>query len=194
MRDEEGRNWPPVVTTVDYNLIAKAIRFYCEHQYIYIDVPWLVSRGSIDVTRPMNARYFETFAGILVASGEQSFLEIRNDLEADQKYVCATPCFRDEKHDDLHRQTFFKVELIVARPKYPEWSLFEMIETAEKFFKDNCHQSQRDIKRVPTEIGIDINLGKVELGSYGIREHQGFKWVYGTGCAEPRLSQAIQKL
>lgn len=194
MRDEEGRNWPPVNPTIDYGKIARAISYYCSKGYKYIEVPWFASQESIDVTRPADARYFNTFAGMLVASGEQSFLEIRKDLEADQKYVCATPCFRDENYSDIHQIHFFKVELIVARPKHPEWSLFQMIEDAEGFFKDNCHQSQRDIKRVPTEIGIDINLGKIELGSYGIREHQGFKWVYGTGCAEPRLSQAIQKL
>jgi len=32
----------------------------------------------------------------------------------------------------------------------------------------------------------------VELGSYGIRECKFLKWIYGTGCAEPRLSQVIK--
>jgi hypothetical protein len=33
-----------------------------------------------------------------------------------------------------------------------------------------------------------------ELGSYGIRKYKNlFQWVYGTGCAEPRLS-IVEKL
>jgi len=192
MRDEEGRNYLPVEPTVDYGKIAKAISYYCANHYKYIEVPWLVSHGSLDVTKPPGARYFDTFAGSLVASGEQSFLEIRDDLEPNKGYVCATPCFRDEKYDDIHMMHFFKVELIVPRPKNAEWSLFEMIELAESFFrKFYCGGF---ITRVPTDIGIDINIGNIEVGSYGIREHKGFKWVYGTGCAEPRLSQAIQML
>lgn len=30
----------------------------------------------------------------------------------------------------------------------------------------------------------------LELGSYGIGSYKDYKWVYGTGLAEPRLSQA----
>jgi len=34
----------------------------------------------------------------------------------------------------------------------------------------------------------------IELGSYGIRKHPKVgTWVYGTGCAEPRLSYAIEQ-
>jgi hypothetical protein len=34
--------------------------------------------------------------------------------------------------------------------------------------------------------------GRIEIGSYGIRRDDKVgKWVYGTGCAEPRLSYAI---
>lgn len=28
---------------------------------------------------------------------------------------------------------------------------------------------------------------------YGLRCIEGFTWAYGTGCAEPSLSQAIEK-
>lgn len=30
-----------------------------------------------------------------------------------------------------------------------------------------------------------------ELGSYGIRECEYLKWIYATGCADPRLSKII---
>jgi hypothetical protein len=45
-----------------------------------------------------------------------------------------------------------------------------------------------------TNIGYDIVYRGMELGSYGIREDQftNFKWIYGTGCAEPRLSKLTE--
>jgi hypothetical protein len=30
----------------------------------------------------------------------------------------------------------------------------------------------------------------IEIGSYGMREYENFKWIYGTGMAEPRFSKA----
>lgn len=44
---------------------------------------------------------------------------------------------------------------------------------------------------VATEIGLDLELGGIELGSYGYREHNDLKWTYATGLAEPRFSQAV---
>ena len=35
---------------------------------------------------------------------------------------------------------------------------------------------------------------EIELGSYGYREFEHMKWIYGTGCAEPRTSRIINKL
>jgi hypothetical protein len=35
--------------------------------------------------------------------------------------------------------------------------------------------------------------GWMELGSYGIRHHGDYTWVYGTGCAEPRWSYWLRK-
>lgn len=40
---------------------------------------------------------------------------------------------------------------------------------------------------------IVTDLQKIELGSYGIRQHPSVgRWVYGTGLAEPRYSYAIE--
>lgn len=49
-----------------------------------------------------------------------------------------------------------------------------------------------EIKCVEQEnslINYDIMYKNHELGSYGIRKYENlFQWIYGTGCAEPRLS------
>ena len=53
-------------------------------------------------------------------------------------------------------------------------------------------KDESKLRIVPTDIGYDIEYNKVELGSYGIRENEYLTWIYGTGCAEPRLSK-LQK-
>jgi hypothetical protein len=83
-----------------------------------------------------------------------------------------------------------------ANPKDAETALFEMISDAYYFFESlgytgRCGEQAAKIETVDTPVGRDINFNGIEVGSYGIREFEGFKWVYGTGAAEPRLSQAI---
>jgi phenylalanyl-tRNA synthetase alpha subunit len=125
--------------------------------------------------------------GYLVASGEQGFIElmIRENLVG--KYFTITPCFREEKYDELHLPYFMKLELIdteVDNKKLPA-----MINDAKRFF-DNYLET----KVIPTKDGYDIVSAKsnIELGSYGIRAYKEFLWVYGTGVAEPRLSQVLE--
>lgn len=171
---------------IDYDKIAKAINYYQNNGFEYIDVPWLISKETIDITRPKNCRDFNTFLGNLVASGEQSFLEIRNNLIPNNLYQCVTPCFRDDCYDDLHQPYFLKVELIHAQPKNASAAFNEILKIASDFFKIFS-----DISIIETEIGKDILINGIEVGSYGIREYQNFTWIFGTGLAEPRLTQAL---
>jgi len=175
---------------INYGRIQNAIDFYQKLGYQYLDVPWLVKKESVDVTKPPTARNYETFAGCLVASGEQSFYEIRHDLCPSRFYQCVTPCFRDEKYDELHLPYFLKNELIVVlwRGDSAEVIMDKMIHDAFQFFSRYCYGG---ISEVHTDIGTDLAFHGIELGSYGVRDIDGFRWVYGTGCAEPRLSQAI---
>lgn len=64
-----------------------------------------------------------------------------------------------------------------------------MVDTSLKFFKK--YFNNLDI--IETEIGFDIEWGGYEIGSYGVRECDFLKWIYGTGCAEPRMSSLILK-
>jgi seryl-tRNA synthetase len=172
---------------IDYEKISAAIKFYSSIGYKYIEAPWFVSDESMAVTCPPDRRCFNTFAGNLVASGEQSFIEMRKIMKPG-RYCCATPCFRDESSvDDLHLLYFFKVELINVAPDDTEDATLDTIQDALEFFK----RYGNTIRRVRTDIGHDLYMGDVEIGSYGFRSYDGFDWIYGTGCAEPRLSQAI---
>lgn len=172
---------------IDYGKIALAVDMYSEAGYQYIDVPWIVKKKSIEVTSPANVRKFKTFAGFLVASGEQSFLEMQKDLKPG-RYQCVTPCFRDESVDDLHRQYFVKNELISVLDNAQNWEeeLSYMKEQVLKFFGEFGEPEFES-----TEFGWDLMMNGIEVGSYGFRICKDFHWIYGTGCAEPRLSQAV---
>ena len=190
---------------IDYRKIATAVEYYGECGYKYMEVPWIISNKSMMITAPPEARLFSTFAGELVASGEQSFLEIRPLLQlADgfpALFQCVTPCFRDEANpDDLHLQYFIKNELIaVCHPTHDHsivpWAAINyMIVNATFFFKKYANYSDIKVIDAPQENSIvnkDITVKGIEVGSYGYRYHEDFCWVYGTGCAEPRLSQVI---
>lgn len=171
---------------MNWERIANSIKYYTSLNYEYVEVPWMVTESIVSITKPPNSRIFKTFNGCLVASGEQSFLEIRHDLCPAKSYQCVTPCFRDEKYDELHLPYFMKNELIhvLWKRENPEHALDKMIRDALGFFLHG--------KIVKTEFGFDIEIEGIEVGSFGIREHEGFRWVYGTGCAEPRLSQAYE--
>jgi hypothetical protein len=196
---ENGRRQKMARTkmNIDYRFLSIAVGFYEIRGYKYLEVPWFVSQESCDVTCPPWAELFKTFAGCLVASGEQSFIEMRKKL-APGKYQCVTPCFRDEeKPDELHLQYFMKNELIRVLPpgQNVEFEVESIIVEACDFFSSTMNifgKTGSEMRVVETNIGKDIEINGIEVGSYGYREYDNFRWVYGTGCAEPRLSQALK--
>lgn len=175
-------------TPIDYAKIAQAVEFYRLRGFEYIDVPWAVQEDAMNVTKPANATNFplEAFTD-LVASGEQSFIEMMFKDELPKgRYVCVTPCFRNETdRTDWTRLYFMKVELIDSFDT-SEGNLERIVNIAQDFFKQ--YLSRVDV--VKTDIGFDIQSCGLELGSYGIRSYHDYKWIYATGCAEPRLSIA----
>ncbi len=189
---------------IDYRVISDAVAFYGARGYRAIDVPWLVGAAATTLTSPGWVRQFETWAGYLPGSGEQSFLELRlrGDL-ADGRYVCVTPCYRDEQPvTALHRQTFLKVEIISLHTDDPSLpvpdSSFDaalnelggILTDAKEFMRvtgvDPSVTEQTNEQGHP---GYDLVARGVELGSYGVRRFADFSWAYGTGVAEPRFSR-----
>lgn len=185
---------------IDYNHIALAVNFYSKLGYQYIEVPWTVSKKTIEVTKPPNARYLSTFMGEVVASGEQSFIEISDKLCRGMKYQCVTPCFRDDKYDELHLPYFMKNELIVVLDKNEniQKELEMVIADVERFIYSQISlgyvsgTSKAGLARKQTDIGFDLEICGIEIGSYGYRKFEDFEWIYGTGCAEPRLTQVLK--
>lgn len=186
------------MSPVSWENLLEAKHYYSDQGYKYVEVPWFVPLETSAITCPPDRTPFALGKhGYLVASGEQSFLQmIRDEKLPPGKYQCITPCFRDEpKIDELHQYGFMKLELIDTREGCV-WSaqLDWMVNEALEYFRSNgvmCnldrYQDGQDI------VGWRKDTKQwIELGSYGIRNHPLVgTWIYGTGCAEPRLSQVI---
>lgn len=207
---------------MNYANIAKALDFYQERGYVYVeDAAWVVDKPAYYLTKPegaqadiIRAREDGTGESYLVASGEQSFIQMMMEGQPIKRAICVTPCFRVDKYDALRRPYFLKAELINAQD-VDEGHLIHMIHDACSFFEQFF-----SVRVVKTDIGYDIveKGTRIELGSYGIRDlwygtdkngkffvgpadvtiykYDGLKrlqWIYGTACAEPRLSTAIAR-
>ena len=176
---------------IDYKLLDQSINYYNSLGFKRIETPWMVSEYIDHLTKPKDVPAFviDVNNKHLVASGEQSFLELYlKRYLPEGKFMTVTPCFRYEKRDDLHCKTFMKNELIIT-DDVSEKSLNELVQLAKLFYElyiPNC-------VIVKTDIGFDIEIDGYELGSYGIRECGFLKWIYGTACAEPRFSRLIKK-
>ena len=133
---------------------------------------------------------------MLVGSAEQGLLSIISTLQPNGQYVSVSPCFRDNEVDELHFSDFVKVELMVVAPKpSPRWTSHRLLDVAQRFM----HGSGLFTATIATDIGVDLvsQDGGVEVGSYGWRHAtvDGVErtWAYGTGLAEPRFSQALDR-
>lgn len=208
---------------MDYSNIAKAVEFYTQRGYVYLDdAPWIVGTDAYFATKPSGATdvVIDTdptgksyhLGGHPVASAEQSFIQMMIDGQPIKRAIAVTPCFRAEPRiDTLHRPYFMKAELINAQD-VDEGHLMHMIHDACSFFEQFF--PVRVVKTNACDFGqpaFDIveKGTRFELGSYGIRNKvfpegtvtgglrlmadANFRWIYGTACAEPRLSTALAK-
>lgn len=167
---------------VDTKVVMEALVYYQGLGYELISVPMIVDRGSSDQTKPKGRKDLEHLTGVYVGSAEQSFIDmiLKGNLK-DGKYCAITPCYRDETVlDEKHLNIFLKIELIVVGSCIPEVLLGD----AKNLFS----QYLNGVGEVVTEVGRDIEVDGVELGSYGCRSIEGNLISYGTGLAEPRFS------
>ncbi len=173
---------------INWQNIAQAISYYTQRGYDYIEVPWVVPRDISMVTAPPDVEMYNCALGDLVGSAEQSFIHLMVEQNLQGSYVAATPCWRPE-NDQWHQPYFFKVELF-KRTKN--------LTTARRESDKMAWHAQCFMEGlggapflVPTESGLDLEIGGIEVGSYGARKWAGFTWAYGTGLAEPRFSMAV---
>jgi len=195
---------------IDYQNIADSIKHYENNGYQRIESPWTVTKAIGDITKPPSVAIDFEILGkskVLVASGEQSFLYLYlKGFLPKGRFQTVTPCFREEIFDQIHSKYFIKNELIVT-DEVNEKELFNVVQCAFKFFMTRFEEEiksnplgalhVREYKSDKNELCYDIEYCYkqkfIELGSYGIRRCEYLSWIYGTGCAEPRLSYC-QKL
>jgi len=179
----------------NWSHLANAISFYEHLGYRYVELPWTVPEQAIHAT--FRGDSFHCNDGMLVGSAEQSFIAADMVGKLGKgRFVSCTPCFRIEQEDALRRRMFMKVELY-ANDTVDDAALHRMMAHASAFFADALHRHKKPFDAnivVQTAEGWDIEIGGIEVGSYGLRHHQNLSWVYGTGCAEPRLSMALAAL
>lgn len=181
-----------IIPRIDYQKIADAVTYYTLAGFTEIEVPWIIGHKAYSATRPSDREEFYTLGGYLNASGEQSFIELIQEGVKLTKHVCVTPCFRKEPVlDEIHFLYFMKVELIDT--DVSQENLQDMIVVAKQFFEKYIEVSviQTDLRGEAFDI-VDAKHG-IELGSYGIRRHEEYSWIYGTGVALPRLDIAYNK-
>lgn len=175
---------------IEWSLIGQAIDFYSKYDFQYIEVPWTVSSEAIAVTLPIDKYGFLAWhpkkeLGFLVGSAEQSFIQMMISGKLDPgRYSAATPCFREDDIDQYHLPYFFKIELIDTISE----SVNDTLSIAKSFF-DKLSLKPTEILETSDNC-YDIYLNGIEIGSYGLRRYQKYAWVYGTGLALPRFSQA----
>lgn len=175
---------------IDYKLLDDSVNYYSSNGFTRIEAPWTVSPYIDDITRPKEKIPFELKHNSkrLVASGEQSFLYLYlKEFLPLGSFMCITPCYRFELFDNLHTKYFIKNELIKT-DIVNEDELLKIIDICYNFYKIYIP----DVNVIKTDIGYDIQYKDIELGSYGIRECEFLKWIYATGCSEPRLSNTIK--
>lgn len=176
---------------INYQNLADSVVFYENNGFKRIETPWLVPPCIDNITKPSNKNHYMLKHNdkCLVASGEQSFLYLyMKGFLPKGKFQTITPCFRDERYDMTHGKYFMKNELIIT-DDISEPSLNLVMRTAFDFFSQKLDKSYLKIEQ--TEQGYDITYKNIELGSYGIRECEFLRWIYATGCAEPRLSNLM---
>lgn len=186
----EGRDYRRPLA-LDFSLIAEAQAYYASEGFVNTPVPWVVGSEAYEETKPADVAAYRTLGGFLVASAEQAFLHLMLEGQELGRAQATTPCFRDEAHDEIHAPYFLKTELIVG-DEASERALGEVVEVARGFFSLYLPTRVQPFEDGTFDL-VCYTTG-LELGSYGIRRHRGLAWVYGTGVALPRLTQAIAML
>lgn len=179
---------------IDWNLLSSGQRFFEQYGFEYVEVPWFIPTEIMHITYDGPYR-FKTPLGDMIGSAEQSFLHLQfNQGLAPGKYMTITPCFRDEPETEFNFRQFMKLELYIT-DDVSEHGLTRVLSKCACFFAFHIASANLDAKVSTKEMedgSYDIECEGIELGSYGIREHNGHRWMYATGIAEPRLSQVCE--
>ena len=178
---------------ISTKILYEALQYYSKLGYQMIDVPLVVDLDVSAHTKPNGVpELYHDSGKVYVASAEQSFLQLHKEGKLPNgKYMAVTPCYRHERYvSNTHYLMFMKLELIIVG--VPREHMYDVILPTvldAMIFFDNTGVSCSLHKCKNSNQWDIINEDGVELGSYGYREMlDGTGYVYGTGCAFPRVS------
>lgn len=182
---------------IEWKLLAQAQEYYSQF-YLYQETPFLVPEEYSRETKPHNDRsfvltqhLFEKQPQELVGSAEQGFIYLaQNNFLLAERLFSISPCFRTERYDSWHQPWFMKLELFHLSSDIND--VESMINHALAFYQSLSEGEYSIIQT--SEKSWDINLNHIEIGSYGLRELSNLSFIYGTGLALPRFSQAREHL
>lgn len=187
--------------------IVEAYSIYEQLGYEELTTPWMCDStyaSIIELTVPDKDqdKIVKIDNGeLLVGSSEQGFLINKSihgytNLSNGGKYMSFSPCFRreGEKHYN-HVDAFWKLELHVPYIDCTDKLLYDAYKCFKKLIAASNAEDAHLIY-IDTDIGTDIYLNGIEIGSYGFREviftnGDHYKYTYGTAIAEPRFTQAL---
>ena len=180
------------MSKISTKILYEALQYYSELGYKMIDVPMLVDLEVSSHTKPTGVPELYHDKGLVyTASAEQSYIQLHKEGKLPNgKYMAVTPCYRHERFvSDTHYLMFMKLELIVMGDitfANCDSIIDQVCDDARGFYLEQGH----DVSRWDNNNEIDLtNINGVELGSYGYRKMlDGTGYVYGTGCAFPRVS------
>lgn len=182
--------------------LARCLQYWGTQGFQFVSLPWMTPARYIEATKPpfVLGADVATEHGTLVASGEQSFLMLaeQGHLPTGDRFIGWTPCFRPEPvFDARHHFYFMKAELYqrVDSLDSARETLSSMVAGALQWMQQEMYEAGVAESLWLEEMGqdqTDILLGQFELGSYGVRQFAGQLYVYGTACAEPRFTEAIE--
>lgn len=181
---------------IDLKILNESILFWEHKNFKRIEVPWIIPSFYSNLTSPVKNDSAFSYVG----SAEQSFLYLIDKCTLlTGSYQSLTPCFREENEDYLHKPYFLKNELINFNSiNGNEYELMNILKH-QKIFLEYIGFKNIQVEETLRSNSFDIisydilTKDGIELGSYGIREFDFVKYVYGTACAEPRTSTLLKK-
>jgi hypothetical protein len=160
--------------------MARCMAFWQAQGYAAVSLPWIAHPDYTEATCPPGGRPQPTLGlGRLVASGEQSFLQMahRKQLPDAPAYVGWSPCVRHEPvYDETHHLYFMKVELFAPVVDWQAVDVVnEMLHGSQLWMEEELRvaglaSSHLTLREVAQD-QWDLEIAGLEVGSYGLREH-----------------------
>jgi hypothetical protein len=181
-----------------FDRLQGVMDWWAKRGFATVNLPWMVPERFVLATRQPEARLPDpaTSEGFLVGSAEQAFLWLDEQgllPKESPGLIGWTACFRHEAYDRWRHHYFMKAELFVPVARNHAYrrmgAMVSMVQACWQARAKAEGLGERTLKvKVTGPESVDLMLGPVELGSYGVRERLGGRgaYLYGTALAEPR--------